>query len=52
MGVGGQRHTQAALPLEKPGIHCIESWVDPRTGLDECGKSCLHEDLIPGPFSP
>jgi hypothetical protein len=39
-GVGGYRHAPAALPMEKrPGTHCIESWVGPRAGLKECGKS-------------
>ena len=39
MGVGGQRHAPAALPWERPGTHCIGGWVDPRAGLDGCGKS-------------
>ena len=40
MGVGGQRHTPAALPLEKrPGTHCIGAWVGPRAGLEGCRKS-------------
>jgi hypothetical protein len=40
MGVGGQRHTPAALPQGKrPGIHCIGGWVGTRAGLDGCGKS-------------
>jgi hypothetical protein len=26
-------------PRERPGAHCIESWVGPRAGLDVCGKS-------------
>ena len=39
-GVGGERHAPAALPLvRKPGTHCTEGWVGPRTGLDGCGKS-------------
>jgi len=39
-GVGGQRHAPAALyPRERPGTHCIGSWVGPRAGLDEWGKS-------------
>jgi hypothetical protein len=25
-------------PLERPGTHCVEGWVDPRAGLDGCGK--------------
>ena len=40
MGVGGQRHGPAALPLGKrPGTHFIGGWVGPRAGLDGCGKS-------------
>jgi hypothetical protein len=31
-------------PRERPG----EGWVDPSAGLDGCGKSRLHRDLIPG----
>ena len=23
---------------ETPGTHCVEGWVDPRTGLDGCVK--------------
>ena len=35
MGVGGQRHSPAALPLGKsPSTHCIEGLVGPRAGLD------------------
>jgi hypothetical protein len=30
MGVGGQSHNQAALPLGKrSGIHCIGGWLNP-----------------------
>ena len=36
--MGGQRHPPAALPPERPGTHCIGGWVDPRAGLDGCGK--------------
>jgi len=25
-------------PRENPGTHCTGGWVDPRAGLDECGK--------------
>jgi hypothetical protein len=40
MGVGGPRHAPAALtPGKRPGTHCIGAWVDPRAGLDGCGKS-------------
>ena len=51
--VGGQRHAPAALPPGKgPGTHCVGSWVGPRAGLDWCGKSQPHRDLISGPSSP
>ena len=40
MGVGGQRHPPAALPLGKrPGTHCIGGWVGPKANLDRCKKS-------------
>jgi hypothetical protein len=39
-GVRGQRHAPAALySRERPGTHCTEGWVGPRSGLDRCGKS-------------
>ena len=36
-----------SLPLRK--THCTGGWVGPRAGLDRCGKSRLHQDLIPIP---
>jgi len=27
MGMGGQRHTPAALTQEQPGTHCVGGWV-------------------------
>jgi len=39
MGVDDQRYAPAALPGERPGTHCTGGWVDPRAGLDGCGKS-------------
>ena len=49
----GQRHAPAALyPRERPGTHCTGGWVDPRAGLDRCGKSLPHRDSIPWPSSP
>jgi len=37
--VGGQPHGPAALPSgERPGTHCIGSWVRPRASLDGFGK--------------
>ena len=35
---------------ERPGICCIGGWVDPRAGLDGCGKSRLHRDSISGQY--
>jgi len=32
-GMGSQRHAPAALPPERPGIHCIGGSVGPRAGL-------------------
>jgi len=53
MGVGGQRHAPAALPLGKrPATHgagdCVAHW----DGLDECGKHRQHRDSICGQSSP
>jgi hypothetical protein len=41
MGVGGQRHVPAALPLgNSPGFHCTGAGGGgPRAGVDGCGKS-------------
>ena len=40
LGVGGQSHALAALPMgERSGTHCIGGWVGPRAVLDLCGKS-------------
>ena len=39
MRVGDQRHTSADLsPKKRPGTHCIEGWMGPRAGREECGK--------------
>jgi len=54
MGVDGLRHA-TPRPLYsgvKPGNHCIGGRVSPRTGLEGCGKSRPHRDLIPGLPSP
>jgi len=51
-GVWGQRHVPAAFySRERPGTHCTGGWVDPRAGLDRCGKSRPHQVSIPGPSS-
>ena len=42
---------QPLYTWERPGTHCIGGWVGPRAGLDWCGKSRPHQDLIPGSSS-
>ena len=43
MRVGGQRHAPVVLPMGKrAGIHCTGGWVNPKAGLDGCGKSRPH----------
>jgi hypothetical protein len=37
---------------ERPGAHCIGSWVDPRAGLDECGKTRLPRGFDPRTVQP
>jgi len=51
MGLGGQRHSPAALPREIPGTYCIGGRVCTRTGLDWCGKSRTNRYSIPWPSS-
>ena len=36
----------------RPCIHCTGGWVGLTGGLDRCGKSRPHRDMIPGPSSP
>jgi hypothetical protein len=52
MGVVGQRHAPANLPLERPSTQFIGVWVGPRAGLGRCRKSHPHWDLIPRLSSP
>ena len=40
------------FPRERPGTHCIGDCVDPRAGMNGCGKFPIHLDSIPGPSSP
>ena len=37
-GMGGQRHTPAALPQERAVTHCVGGWVSLRPGLDMFGR--------------
>jgi hypothetical protein len=39
-------------PRERPGTQSIGGWVGPRAGLDGCGKSFPHWDLMPRPSRP
>jgi hypothetical protein len=53
MGVVGQRHAPAALPLGKRlGTHFTRGWVGHRAGLDGCGNLLTIWDSIPRPFNP
>jgi len=36
--MGGQRHDPATLPQERPGTHCIGSWVGHWADLDGSEK--------------
>ena len=48
MGVGGQRHSPAALPQGKrPGPYRRRCWVGLTTGLNGCGKFRPNRDSIP-----
>jgi hypothetical protein len=39
-------------PRKETGFPCVGGWVEPRAGLDGCGKSHTHRNSIPGPSSP
>ena len=39
-------------PRGRSGTPSKGGYVGPAAFLDGCGKSRLHRDLIPGPFSP
>jgi hypothetical protein len=53
MGVGGQRHDPAALPLGKRRCaHFIGGWVSPRAGLDGSGKFRPPSGFDPQTFQP
>ena len=53
MGVGGQCHTQAALPVGKrPSTHCAGGWVVSRASLDGCRKSRTPPQFNPCTIQP
>ena len=53
-GVGGGVNATSRPPYsrERPGAHCIGSWVDPRAGLDGCGKSRSPPGFDPQTVQP
>jgi len=51
MGLGGQCHALAALPLGETQYPLYRGWVGPRASLDRCEKSCPHQDSMAGPSS-
>ena len=38
----------SVTPRERPGTHCTGGWMDPRAGMDRCGKSRPYRHPIPG----
>jgi hypothetical protein len=53
LGVGGQLQASVAVPTGKrPGTHFIGGRVNPRVGMEGCGKSHPHRHSIPGSSSP
>ena len=51
MGVGGQRHVPAALPLAKiTRTHSTGDWVGLRANLEGAEALARYWDSIPGPF--
>ena len=48
MGLGGQRHSQSALPPgKKPATRCTGHWVGSMADMDMCGKSRLPPGFDP-----
>jgi hypothetical protein len=39
-------------PRKRPSTHCTGGWINPRDGLDGCGKARPHVDSFSGPSSP
>jgi len=51
--VRGQHHAPAATyTQERTGTHYADGIVGLRSGLDRCGNTLPHRDLIPDPSSP
>ena len=47
VGEGSASRPGRSLPPGKTWYHCTGGWVEPRAGLDRCGKSRPHRDSIP-----
>ena len=53
MGIAGQHHAPAALPLAKrSGSHCAGGWMGSGTGLDRCEKISPLPGLNPRAVEP
>ena len=52
MGVGGQRHTPAALPPGKTDTHCIGGWGGPRVRSGRVRKISPQMGLDPRTVQP
>ena len=52
MGLGGRSHAQAFLSQKRHGTQFTVDWVDPRAGLDGCGKGRPPLAFDLGPFKP
>ena len=39
-------------PSERPCTHCIGGWLDPKVGLDGCGKSPSPPEFDPRTVQP
>ena len=53
MGMGGQCHAQAALPMGKrPSTHCAGGWMVSRASLDGCRKSRTPPQFHPRTVHP
>ena len=51
-GDGWSTRPGRLIPGKRPGIKSIGGWMDPRAGMDGCGKSRPYLDSMPGPSSP
>ena len=52
VGVWSNTTHRPLYPQERPGIHCVGSWLGPRAGLDGCGKSRATPGFDPRTVQP